>query len=518
LLYNNTFLIVETSPAHNEQAVPVNNGVMVRFSTDMNANTVNNGTFLLRKVNGEAIEAVVTYDRTSRKAYLKPVAPLEQGRQYQFTVLGGENGVKTATAKALPESKQYEFTTTADVLITAPKNLKVVNSGGHLTLSWMQPDHFDTTKNLTYKVAVSTSNLDPLADPGAVVWPLATDSIQDPALTSIGVSRHLEPATYYAYARAYIGSELGDWAQFQFIIEPVVDSGSGSGGSGGGSSFIFEVAETYPRADAVHIMPNTIKVLFSSELDLSTVTSQSVYVLKKNKPTSLSIIDLMTDYAPGGVPFTIDAPLQGNLLSLTIDPVNLESNAEYTVIVRESIKNRDGDSLGEAYFWSFNTTFVPLYGNPDLIKGDIKAFLTNIPDKALYTYMNSVSQTALGIVANAQGDTFNEEDFNAAVPRYVHEYVRAQASYDLLVNAILEKSSTAGTMRILGELTIDSSRSNFNAGQILAGFKERIKPWLDELHGHHNRGYAKPAVTVRGENVETYPDYFTRSELKDINV
>jgi hypothetical protein len=511
LLYN-TFLIVETSPAHNEMSVPVNNGIMVRFSTDVT--NVSKDTLFLRKVNGEAIESIVTYDATTRKAYLKPIAPLEAGRQYQFTVLGGDSGVKTAIDKTLPESKRYEFTTTSDVLITAPKNLKVVNNSGHLTLSWLQPDQFDVNKDLTYKVAISTSALDPESDSGAVIWPLVADSIEDPALTSIGVSRHLEPATYYAYVQAYIGTELGTWAQTQFVVEAPVVTGGGSSG-GAPSGLTFEIVETYPKANAAHILPSTIKVLFSSNLDMTTVTNQSVYLLKKSKPSSLSIIDLMTDYAPGGVVVTIDPLVQANLLSVTVDPALLQTNSEYTMIIRESVKDTSGNALGEAYFWSFNTTFVPLYGNVELIREDIKTLLTNIPDKTVYSYMQTVSQTALDIVISTQGLTQVQIDAN--VPRYLHEYVRAQTTYDLLVSAILEKSSSAGSVRTLGELSIDNSRSNFKAGEILAGFKDRIKPWLDELHGHHNRGYAKPTVTVRGENIEPYPTEFDRKTLKDIN-
>jgi hypothetical protein len=517
LVYNNTFLIVEVSPAHNEQSVPVNNGVSVRFGTDMDADTINSGTLLLRKVNGEAILSTVSYDRTYRKATLQPSVPLETGTQYQFSVLGGENGVKTVVAKTLPETKRYEFTTTSNVLISAPKNLKVVNDNGHLTLSWLQPDQFDTSKDLSYRVAVSTSNLTPVDDAGAVVWPLATDSIQDPVLTSIAVSRHLPPNVYYAYAQAYIEDEAGEWAQFQFEIEPAATTGggTGSGGSSGGYASI-EVIDTYPKANAVHVLPNTVKVLFSANLDMSTISNQTVYILKKDKPATLSFIDLLTEYSPSnGIPFLIDSVPQANLLSLTIDTQDLENNAEYTIILRESIKDTDGNTLGDAYFWSFTSTYYPLYGNPDMIKQDLKAVLSSIPDKTLYSYMQVTSQTALDTVISAQGLT--EEAIIAAVPRYMNEYVRAQTSYDLLMAAVLEKTATVGTMRVLGDLTIDNSRAQFSPGQVLAGFKERIKPWLDELHGHHNRGYAKPTTVVRGEAVEEYPDYFTRSELKDID-
>jgi hypothetical protein len=52
--------------------------------------------------------------------------------------------------------------------------------------------------------------------------------------------------------------------------------------------------------------------------------------------------------------------------------------------------------------------------------------------------------------------------------------------------------------------------------KLLRELKDRIKPWLDQLHGRTNRGYASPGVVVRGENIETYPDHLARIDFTDL--
>lgn len=475
----------------------------------MDTATITNGTLLLHKVNGDAVAtANPTYD--SRRAFLTPSSSLEPGTQYRLTILGGENGVKTVTGTSLAASKTYEFTTTHDVLITAPRALSVADNDGHLTISWLAPSEYDISKTPKYEVYITTDGLEPA--PGNTAWPLATDAIGTITNTSIGVGRHLSPADYTVQVRGYIDDLKSPWATLVYRVESPTSSSTPPT-----TYSMFEVAATYPKTDDVNIMPDSIKILFTDNVDTSTVTSNTVYVVNRKKPASLNILDLMTDYAPSkSIPFSIDAlAAPTNIISLTINPENLVQNSEYTVIVRESIKSASGDSLGEIYSWSFNSELYPLYGDAEIIREDIKSILTNIPDKVLYKYMQVASQTALEKVQATQAELFDQETFDENVPRYVNEYVRTAVAYELIVNAALEHGMKAG-LRKLGDLQIETTSEMGSIPAILSRLKERIKPWLDELHGHHNRGYAKPGVTVRGENVEPYPDFFTRTELKDL--
>lgn len=509
-MYNSGFLVIDITPAHNETNVRINRAVEVKFVFDMIAETITSSTLLLTKVNGSAIATSVTYDRPSRTAFVKPTANLEKGVQYRLTIIGGDSGISSITGSKLPDHKVYEFTTTHDVAVTAPSSLSSTVANGHVTLSWLHPDSYDDSKSLTYKAYISTSALNPDDDPASVLWPLPSDALGALEGSTVNVSRHLVPNTYYAYVRALNGTAQSSWSNHQFLIETDLPVASPSM-----SGVMFEVNATYPQADAVHITPDNFKILFTDDLDFTTITPASVYVIKSPKPKSLNILDLMTKFAASNsVPFTIDTPVMNNLISLTIDPTIIENNTEYTVIVRESVKSVNGDSLGEAYYWSFLSTMFPLFGDAERIRDDISKFIRNVPDRVLYKYMHDVSLTALDI-ASRTISPFVETRFLEAPPRYAHEYVRFQTGYDLVVNAIVQEINGIGSSKTLGDLTVQPNQNIAQVNSILANLKARIKQWEDELHGHHNRGYAKPTTAVKGETGAAYPDFLTRTELTD---
>jgi hypothetical protein len=511
-MYNNGFLIVEVSPANKEKSVPINQGMTVRFVMDMDINTISSGTLFLHEVNGESIPVTVTYSRVERLAHVQPNAPLQKGTSYRLTALGGTQGIKSSIGTTLAASREYVFTTTQDVLITAPKNLAAEQKKDHLQIQWLQPDIYDLGKIPYYQVYISLTNLDPDQDPGSVVWPLATDTIGRITQTSVKARKDLDPGSYYIYVRGVSEDNNGAWASLQIVIEEeVVEI---PGGSGGGDDTMFDILETFPKNGDVHIKPSSIKVLFTSPIDLSTFNPQSLYILNKKAPSQLSFIDLMTTYGPSNaVPYTIEATDYPNLLSLIVDPTLFIDNQEFTIILRESIKSASGQLLGEAYAFSFTSVYSPLYGDPERIRGDIKGFVSSLNDKALYQYMRDASITARDIVITVQAPT-DEEAFFADPPRYLAEYVRTQTDYDLLVNLLMEKSSDMGSSRTLADLSIGES-ADVDLTPYVSVFKSRIQPWKDQLYGLTQRGYAKPLVTVKGEDVETYPDYFTR-DLTDI--
>jgi hypothetical protein len=133
--------------------------------------------------------------------------------------------------------------------------------------------------------------------------------------------------------------------------------------------------------------------------------------------------------------------------------------------------------------------------------------------------MSDNSEQAYQLVSNT--DNFLASDYaDGKAPYYIHQYVRYRTSYDLLLNSQLHsKTGTDFTKEVkLGDLTIQKEQAGGSASisGILSGLQEKIKIYLDELHGHHNRGYAKPAVAVRGENIEAYPDFLTRAEFSDL--
>jgi hypothetical protein len=362
LVFNNSFLIVEVHPAHKEQSVPINQIIKLKFTTDMDVTTINPGTLLLHKVNGESIDTEVEYNRSTKTAYVKPVQLLSKSTSYRITAVGGLNGVKNVVGGTLPASKIYDFSTTADVNISVPKNLKAQVTAGHVFLDWLQPDEYDPEQTPTYEVAISKTNLDPERDPGSVIWPLASDALGTIQQTSIEVGRHLEASNYYAYVRAGLKDIKSAWVFTQFEVMPET-IGIGDGNSGGGGSYqSFDILEVFPKQNQVHITPEKVLILFNQKIDFGTVHPGSVYIVPVKNKAELTLIDLMTTYAPvNTVSYTLDTNAPQNLLSLNIAAQSILQNTEYTVIVRDSVKSESGDSLGETFGWSFKSTYYPLF-------------------------------------------------------------------------------------------------------------------------------------------------------------
>lgn len=513
-MYNSGFLVVDISPANKETNVSINKGIEVKFSFDMLVDTITASTMVLSKVNGATVDTKIIYDRKARTAYIKPVSLFEKGVQYRLTVVGGLDGIMAVTGSILPENKVYQFTTTNDVSVSTPSHLTAKVKSGRVTLNWLTPDAYNPDKDLEYKPYISTSALDPDTDPGAVLWPLQGDALGQVKGTSIEATRVLPEGTYCAYLHAVNGTSKSAWVKEQFIVEGAAVNPP-SAPSFPMNGFIFEVHATYPEADSVGLSADGIKILFTEDIDVSTISTSSVYIVKAVKPKALSILDLMTKYSPAkSIDFTIGDFEQPNLLSLNVDLDSLEANTEYTVLIREGVKSVSGSSLGEAYSLSFISRYTPLFGDAERIRDDIKIFLRNVSDRVLYRYMHDVSLTALDTVSRVISP-FNEANFLSDPPRYVDEYVRYQVGYDLVVNAIVQETSGIGSSRTLGDLTIQPNQNISQVNQILANLKARIKRWEDELHGHHNRGYAKPTTAVKSETGGVYPDFLTRTELVD---
>jgi hypothetical protein len=517
----NNYLVIGVNPSNNETNVSVNTEVVVTFSQYMDASTITSSNVVLKEVNGDIVISSVKYDSTSMTATLIPnyssqlgmaEQSLNPGKEYEITVVGGTTGVKTITGDYMGVSRTYQFTTAYVSGISVPQDITVVVNDGYPTVSWIQPKSYDISTALTYEVMVSTSN-DPLVAP---VWPSAGD-INKVSTTVLNVPKKFSDGNYYAYVRAINGDQTSDWVSSQFNVQTAVTPTPSPGGSaGGGDIFSFDVADTYPRRDDADIMPEQILIVFSSDVDPTTVNNGTVYIVKKQDKATLSLVDFMTDYAPAkAVAATIAPIVTPNVVVLT---ATLEQDAEYTVIVRESVKSSTGASLGIAYHWSFVTTYSTLYGDADLVRQDLGSFAGSTSDKLLYAYLNESSKYAYQIVSNAQNfDANNYKD--GAAPYEVHQYVRFRTAYDLLLNSQMRSGGGGATQAVtLGDLTVTKAADQAGSiSGILAELQSKMKLYMDLMQGQHNRGYAKPLVAIRGENVEAYPSYMTRDAYKALS-
>lgn len=505
----NNYLVIGVNPTNNETSVPTDKGIVITFAKHMDQATLTSSNLVLKEVNGESVSYTLSYDTGNMTATLSPTTNLKAGTQYQIQIMGTATGVKSITGDYIGTSKTYEFTTKFGVALSPPVSLKAAVDTGFVTLNWERPADYDPASALSYEIKVSTSN--DVLNPS--IWPSVGDINKTIGLV-LNVPKKLSEGSYYAYVRALNEVEISEWAMVQFAVQaPVIVPSPSQPGAGGGDMFSFDVVDTYPRRDDVDVTPGQVMLVFSSDVDASTINVDSIYIIKKEDKQDLNLLDFMTDYSPTKkITATIEPITNPKMVVLT---ATLEDDAEYTAIVRESVKNSTGSSLGIAYHWSFMTKFTSLYGDAEMIKGDVGGFIARMSNKILYKTMRDNSIHAFNITS--QTANFQPEDYeDGKAPYYIHQYVRYKTAYDLLMNGYIQSSNGTGASVTLGDLTVDKKSSQADISSLLKEFKERIKPWEDAIHGHNNRGYAKPSVVVRGENVETYPDFLTRTEFNEL--
>lgn len=277
-----------------------------------------------------------------------------------------------------------------------------------------------------------------------------------------------------------------------------------------------EVIGVHPQDGAVHTQPNSLKVLFTTPIDPSTVTHESVYLIQKSKPKELNAIDLLTEYSPEqSLLNETDNPIvfsQGNrLVSIDLNERVLDQNKEYTLIIRESV-GKEGVTIGMPHAASFHTTFSPLHANPEELRKEMSSFLTGTSEYALYSSVRDVSREGAAILQSRDATI----DLTGEIPFALEQYVKTKSAYELALNAHLRDSKVSENTRTLGELSIKEKDESKNVALLLRQLKERIAPWLDELNGRTNRGYARPAGVVKGENIQAYPEFLTRAEFTDL--
>ena len=129
--------ILSVSPANGGSGISITTQVVVIFSVNMNASTINSSTFELRGKGNNAVSAIISYDATLRKAILTPVSPLAYETSYKATVKGGKNGVKDAAGNNMKGDYEWSFTTVPAPDVTPPfiKSVEPGNGAGGINLN-----------------------------------------------------------------------------------------------------------------------------------------------------------------------------------------------------------------------------------------------------------------------------------------------------------------------------------------------------------------------------------------------
>lgn len=510
----NNYLVIGVNPANNETTVPTDKAVVITFSKHMDVASLTTSNLVLKEVNGDIVPYTMTYSANIMTATLTPSVNYNPGTQYQLKIVGTADGIKSITGDYMGVSRSYEFTTSFTSSLSYPTNLSASVDSGFVTLTWQRPADYDIGSVLSYEVNISSSN-DPLSAP---MWP-STGDINQTHATVLNVPKKFSEGNYYAHIRALHGDDTSEWTSIQFLVEaPATVPAPTLPPDNGGDIFSFDVLDTYPRKDSVDVTPQQVMIVFGADVDPATATEDSIYIIKKEDKDELSLIDFLTDYSPAKkVEATLEPIVTPNIVVLS---ATLEDDAEYTVIVRETVANSTGGALGIAYHWSFLTKYTQLYGDPALVRQDLGGLSDSVSDKQLYQFLSESTKYAYQIASLSAA--FDSTLYaNGAAPYYMHQYVRFRTVYNLIINSQLNAGGAAGftTDVTLGDLTVSKEASGgASLSDVLAELKVGMKQFMDMIQGHNNRGYAKPIVVIRGENAEAYPDFLsgTRSEFPEL--
>ncbi|HEY5752810.1 MAG TPA: DUF4082 domain-containing protein [Chthoniobacterales bacterium] len=106
--------ITSVSPANGGTNISPFAQLEVDFSEPMLAATINTTSFFLKTASGSPVPASVSYDSTSRQAFLSPNNPLAPSTGYTATVKGGSGGVTDTNGNALANDFTWSFNTASN--------------------------------------------------------------------------------------------------------------------------------------------------------------------------------------------------------------------------------------------------------------------------------------------------------------------------------------------------------------------------------------------------------------------
>ncbi len=255
--------MIASEPTNLSSGVRRDITIEVWFNHDLDRTTVTSSTVLLFDLaNHKVVRGTVVY--AERKISFTPDQPLSPATRYQLVVLGGDGGVKDVFGVPLAQSYRLEFTTSVELeaavpVILEPAEQSVVS--GSFVISWTH------TGSDLYDVQVAKDLL--FED---VYWPLAGEGYTvvyspDRVTASVRPARAFEDGFYFVRVRA----KDGPWSEpvgFAVVFDTEAQPQ------------FFEVVEALPSPFAADVSTDKVVLKFSKDLDPSTVTQDTVYVIK----------------------------------------------------------------------------------------------------------------------------------------------------------------------------------------------------------------------------------------------
>ena len=395
--------VTSVSPVNGSMDVAVNSNASAVFSEAVDPATVNSSSVELRGASNDLVASNVTYNASGNSVTLDPVNDLSGSTVYSVTVKGGPNGVKDVAGNALASDHTWSFTTVAapappegcscytiwpDTIIPAGnpaandataievgvrfranvsgsiKGIRfykgAANTGthtGHLWTAGGQPLAQATFANETESGWQTVYFSSPVAITANTTY----------------VASYYSPSGYFAYDAGYFTNKSVVNGPLT-ALQSGVDGPNGvfkygaSGFPHGGSAanywvdVVFEMATSdttaptltgrTPNAGSTGVSRDSnIIAQFSEAMDGTSITAQT--------------FTLRADGAAADVPASISAV--GS--TATLDPSgSLEPSTLYHVIVAGTVRDLNGNVMGQDVTWSFTT------GGPNLADTTVADF------------------------------------------------------------------------------------------------------------------------------------------------
>ena len=100
-----------TDPSNGASDVSVTPCICAKFSTQMNATTINTNTVLVKYTTGNSIAGQVSYNPATKIASFNPTSALNSESQISATIKSGPSGVASSTGTRLAANYTWTFTT-----------------------------------------------------------------------------------------------------------------------------------------------------------------------------------------------------------------------------------------------------------------------------------------------------------------------------------------------------------------------------------------------------------------------
>lgn len=527
-----SYLVLGVNPVTNESNVELSTKITITFAKHINLDTLNNNTIRLRKVNGEFVEYTGKYNAVNKVYEITPNAPLAPNTQYQTMVLGGVEGVVSIDGGYLPSTKTYEFVTVQKEGITALKNLELAQDYYFVSAKWDLPNGLVDGEEIYFNVRLSTSNNPEAFD----LWPKNPLEGKTTSL-SLTIPYRLEPErSYYVHVQGVTDSKETAWLTKQIYIEnketvsvspPVVDPPSTGGEVVVGTDQL-SIIDHFPQTGELQ-KPSEILMVVSDSISSNLFGPEQpsknplFYVVEAPYKQQLTLIDTRGVYSPNNAlegRINLDEESANVLVfTPTEGPAAFKQGKEYTVVVSKNLSGANTLPTGMTYTFGFTGTPEHLHGDIVQIREVLKQFGLSMSTRFLQSLMRKYSQFACDIWY--ESSTYDEElHQNGEAPYYIHEYVNTQVTIDALLSGGTSTSSSGDESIKLGDLSVTKkagSSSSTSVSSMIGKLQDSLKSWEDLIHGHHNRGYARPGNAVKGESVSPYPDFVTRTTLKDFD-